>query len=80
LEGFYGQVEALLLQIGYLYPHTSASRMEKLRHFFNRAAPTEQELAMLRGIFRQMDWALGHAAQVTAGIQPAESRPEDAGD
>jgi tRNA/rRNA methyltransferase len=58
MEGFYQQLEALLLRIEYLYPHTSASRMEKFRRFFNRAAPTNQELAMLRGIFRQMAWAL----------------------
>jgi tRNA/rRNA methyltransferase len=58
MEGFYQQLETLLLRIEYLYPHTSASRMEKFRRFFNRAAPTNQELAMLRGIFRQMAWAL----------------------
>ncbi|MGD1906237.1 MAG: RNA methyltransferase [Leptolyngbyaceae cyanobacterium] len=58
MEGFYQQLEALLLEIQYLYPHTRASRMEKFRRFFNRAAPTNQELAMLRGIFRQMAWAL----------------------
>ncbi|WP_027269387.1 RNA methyltransferase [Leptolyngbya sp. PCC 6406] len=61
LEGFYNQLATVLLQIGYVYPHTCESRMEKFRHFFNRAAPTEQELAMLRGILRQMDWALGRA-------------------
>ena len=58
LEGFYQHLESLLLKIGYLYPHTASSRMEKFRRFFLRAAPTEQELAMLRGILRQMEWAL----------------------
>ena len=76
MEGFYGQMESLLLQIGYLYPHTCASRMEKLRHFFNRAAPTEQELAMLRGILRQMNWALGHTAQSPQVFQPSQEEPE----
>jgi len=30
LEGYYQQLEALLLKIGYLYPHTAARRMEKI--------------------------------------------------
>lgn len=60
LEGFYQHLESLLLKIGYLYPHTASSRMEKFRRFFLRAAPTQQELAMLRGILRQMEWALQH--------------------
>lgn len=74
MEGFYQQLEALLLQIEYLYPHTSASRMEKFRRFFNRAAPTNQELAMLRGIFRQMDWALNTTAEPSSDPEvPAAS-------
>jgi tRNA/rRNA methyltransferase len=58
IEGFYQQLEALLLRVGYLYPHTAASRMEKFRRLLHRAAPTQQELAMLRGILSQVDWAL----------------------
>lgn len=58
LEGYYQQLEALLLKIGYLYPHTADSRMEKFRLLFNRAYPSEREVAMLRGILSQMEWAL----------------------
>ena len=58
LEGYYEHLESLLLKIGYLYPHTAQARMEKFRRLFNRAAPTTDEVAMLRGILRQMDWAL----------------------
>lgn len=58
LEGFYQHLETLLLQIGYLYPHTAASRMEKFRRLFNRAYPSEMEVGMLRGILSQMAWAL----------------------
>lgn len=58
LEGYYQHLEALLLKIGYLYPHTSTSRMEKFRRLFNRAYPTTEEVALLRGILRQVDWAL----------------------
>lgn len=58
LEGFQQQLEALLLQVGYLYPHTAASRMEKFRRLLYRAAPSQPELAMLRGILSQVAWAL----------------------
>ncbi|MEO0987078.1 MAG: RNA methyltransferase [Cyanobacteria bacterium J06639_14] len=61
-EGFYQHLESLLLKIGYLYPHTASSRMEKFRRFFLRSAPTQQELAMLRGILRQVEWALKQAS------------------
>ena len=57
MEAYYQQMEEVLLKIGYLHPHTAASRMEKLRRLFNRANLSEAEVAMLRGIFRQMSWA-----------------------
>ncbi|MFQ3618215.1 MAG: RNA methyltransferase [Cyanobacteriota bacterium] len=58
LEAYFDQLEALLLDIGYLYPHTAASRMEKFRRLFLRAQPSEPEVAMLRGVLSQMRWAI----------------------
>ncbi|MBW4644816.1 MAG: RNA methyltransferase [Goleter apudmare HA4340-LM2] len=58
VEGYYQQLESLLLHIGYLYPHTAASRMEKFRQLYNRAHLQTTEVAMLRGILRQVEWAL----------------------
>ena len=58
LEGYYQHLETVLLKIGYLYPHTAAARMEKFRRLFNRANLSQEEVAMLRGILRQMDWSL----------------------
>jgi len=58
LEQYYQQMEAVLLKMGYLYPHTASSRMQKLRRLFNRTHVSQEELAMLRGIFSQMEWAL----------------------
>ncbi len=58
VEGYYKQLESLLLSIEYLYPHTASSRMEKFRQLYNRAQLQTQEVAMLRGILRQMQWAL----------------------
>lgn len=60
LEAYYQHLEALLLKIGYLYPHTASSRMEKFRRLFNRAYPSTQEVSMLRGIIRQINWALSN--------------------
>ncbi|MEG4959639.1 MULTISPECIES: RNA methyltransferase [unclassified Microcoleus] len=58
LEGYYQQLETLLLEIGYLQQHTAASRMEKFRRLYNRAYPTVDEVAMLRGVLRQTEWAI----------------------
>jgi tRNA/rRNA methyltransferase len=63
LEGFYQHLESLLLQIGYLYPHTADSRMKKFRQLLNRAYPSAAEVAMLRGILSQAQWALGQKDQ-----------------
>ena len=60
MEAYYGSLEALLLKIGYLYPHTAKARMEKFRRLHNRAHPSAQEVAMLRGILRQVNWAIGN--------------------
>lgn len=62
LEGYYQQLETVLLKIGYLHPHTAASRMAKFRHLYNRAYPTVDEVAMLRGTLRQIEWALKSCA------------------
>ena len=58
VEAYYQQLESLLLRIGYLYPHTAASRMEKFRQLYNRTHLQTTEVAMLRGILRQIEWAI----------------------
>lgn len=66
LEGYFQQLEDLLLTIGYLYPHTASRRMEKLRRVFKRAELSEPEIAMLRGMLRQMNWALHTKPELSA--------------
>lgn len=61
LEGYFQHLERVLLQVEYLYPHTAASRMRKFRQLLHRAAPTASEVALLRGILRQMEWALSNS-------------------
>jgi tRNA/rRNA methyltransferase len=58
VESYYQQLELLLLSIGYLFPHTAKSRMEKFRQLYNRTQLKNRELAMLRGILHQVQWAL----------------------
>jgi tRNA/rRNA methyltransferase len=59
VESYYQQLELLLLQVGYLYPHTATSRMEKFRQLYGRAQLRTRELSMLRGMLRQIKWAMG---------------------
>ncbi|MEN9213996.1 MAG: RNA methyltransferase [Gloeomargarita sp. DG02_4_bins_56] len=58
LESYLADLEDLLLNVGFLYPHTCERRMAKIRHLLHRAAPSGAELALLRGIIRQIRWAI----------------------
>lgn len=60
LEGYYEHLERILLRVGYLQPHTAKITMEKLRRIINRGQLTDKELAMLRGMLGQVEWALDH--------------------
>ncbi|MBD2343174.1 RNA methyltransferase [Anabaena subtropica] len=60
VEAYYQELESLLLKIGYLYPHTAISRMEKFRQLYNRAYLQTHEIGMLRGILRQVEWAINN--------------------
>ncbi len=57
VEGYYQHLETVLLKIGYLYPHTTKARLEKFRRLYSKANLTKEEVALLRGILRQVDWA-----------------------
>lgn len=57
LEGFYHQLEQVLLQIGFLYPHTAPRKILKFRRLFDRAQLTLKDVALLRGVLRQLAWA-----------------------
>ena len=62
LEAAMQDAEQLLLEVGFLYPHTAAARMAKLRQLMLRAEPSEAEVALLRGMVRQLRWASRHGA------------------
>ena len=63
LEGYYQHLETVLLKVEYLYPHTAASRMRKFRQLLNRAVPTSNEVALIRGMLRQVEWAISRQDQ-----------------
>jgi tRNA/rRNA methyltransferase len=58
LEGYYQDLEAMLLEIGFLHSHTASVKMEKFRRLYNKANLQSDEVAMLRGILRQIRWAM----------------------
>ena len=60
LEGYYQHLEELLLEVGYLQPHTAKVKMEKFRRLYNKANLQPEEVAMLRGILRQVSWAINN--------------------
>jgi tRNA/rRNA methyltransferase len=57
LEAMLGDAEALLLDVGFLHPHTAHARMAKLRGLLQRAQISSEEVALVRGMVRQLRWA-----------------------
>lgn len=50
-------LECVLLKIGYISPQTAPSKIQKFRQIVLRSQLSLQELALLRGILRQIEWA-----------------------
>ena len=50
--------EDLLLEAGFLLEHTAAARMGKVRDLLQRATTRREEVALLRGMVRQLRWAI----------------------
>ena len=57
LEAALADAEQLLLEVGFLLPHTSRARMAKLRALLQRAQVSGPEVALLRGMVGQLRWA-----------------------
>lgn len=73
LEGYYQHLQRVLLQIGFLYPHTAAARLEKFRRLYNRTGLSAEEVALLRGVLRQTEWAVrtGGATELSQDDRPS---------
>ncbi len=57
LEAMLADAEALLLEVGFLLPHTAHARMAKLRALLQRGQISAPEVALLRGMVCQLRWA-----------------------
>ncbi|WP_320664739.1 RNA methyltransferase [Prochlorococcus sp. MIT 1223] len=58
IEDLLKDARKLLLEIGFLLEHTSKARMSKLRKLLNRAEIKPEEVSLIRGILRQVRWAI----------------------
>ena len=56
-EAFYQHFEQALRRIGFVSDQTAPSIMRRLRRVYGRAGVSEEELATLRGLARQILWA-----------------------
>ncbi|MEI8355081.1 MAG: RNA methyltransferase [Deltaproteobacteria bacterium] len=57
LEAMYCQMEETLLRIGFLNPQNPSHLMLSVRRIFARAELDSREVAILRGMMSQIDWA-----------------------
>ncbi|HGY5535856.1 MAG: RNA methyltransferase [Prochlorococcus sp.] len=58
LDAYLADAQTLLLEVGFLLEHTAQARMAKVRGLLQRAAVRPQEVALLRGMVRQIRWAI----------------------
>ena len=70
LTDLLNDARALLLETGFLWPHTATARMAKVEGILRRAEPSLAELALLRGMVRQLRWAVRHGHKTTPPPQP----------
>ena len=63
VEKMYAHLEDLLLRIGFLDPKNPKRIMHTLRRIFGRAKLSDRDVAVLRGIFRQLEWYATHYDQ-----------------
>ena len=77
-EAMFRHLEQALRTIGFLAPDSSEVVMRRLRRLLGRAAMTQDEVKLLRGVARQTLWAARRAGLPFAeGPEPAAAGPED---
>ncbi len=60
MEALYRHMETSLQRIGFLNPQNPAHLMRSLRRIFARSGLDSREVAILRGMMSQIDWAAGN--------------------
>ena len=58
LSAFLDDATDLLLEAGFLLEHTASARMAKVSDLLQRATVRAEEVALLRGMVRQLRWAI----------------------
>ena len=58
IEGMYVHLKAVLTQIGFLNPENPEYWMMHIRRFLSRTKLFSREVKIIRGICRQIDWAM----------------------
>jgi TrmH family RNA methyltransferase len=75
LAGLYAHLESMLFGVGYVRPHTAPHRMRVLRGILGRARLRPDEVRLLRGICRQVLWAVETPEPRPRAPAPARARP-----
>lgn len=70
-HGLYAHLEKALLDVGFLFPHTSRSRMSVIKDVLERARLKPSEARLFRGIARQVERA-GKIMEEREGGEKAE--------
>jgi TrmH family RNA methyltransferase len=63
VEKMYAHLEQLLLRIGFLDTNNPKRIMHTLRRIYGRAHLGDRDVAILRGIFRQLEWYAVHGRE-----------------
>jgi tRNA/rRNA methyltransferase len=76
LDGMYQQLKDILINIDYIKPDNPDYWMHKIRQFGTRMQLKAREVSIIRGMCRQINWAIGHAASTGEDLT-RRYRPDD---
>jgi tRNA/rRNA methyltransferase len=76
VDGLMGHLEEALAEIGFADPKNPERVIRKLRRLFGRAGITENEVKIVRGICRQMQWAAHTDPKIVATAHAKFTDPE----
>jgi TrmH family RNA methyltransferase len=74
VDGLMNHLRQSLLTIGFLDPASPERILRQLRRLFGRAGITQNEVKILRGICRQMEWAAGARPGRFTGGEPEDQQ------
>ena len=77
VDGLMGHLEVALAEIGFADPNNPERIIRKLRRLFGRAGITENEVKIVRGICRQMQWAATTDPKIVATAKGPGFPPEN---